>query len=211
MPKVKPKRNLPTIDMTAMVDVAFLLLTFFILTTKFRPEEKVVVDTPSSVSQITFPQDHMMIITIDGEGRTFIGFNNNATSAEALDLLVAQNRALFPQGVSEAGRRYFSLQKTVGVPFNQMSTWLNLPPEDMKDFPHNGIDAAKREGDKKNELQKWILYGRNADPEIRYAVKGDLDAPYPAVQEVISSLQGWNINKMNLVTQLEAAPGADEE
>ena len=197
--------------MTAMVDVAFLLLTFFILTTKFRPEEKVVVDTPSSVSETTFPQDHMMIITIDAEGRTFIGFNNVGTAGTVLDLLVDQNRALFPQGVTEAGRKYFALQNSVGVPFAQLGAWLNLPPEDMKEFPHTGIDAAKREGAEKNELQKWILYARNADPEIRYAVKGDVDAPYPAVQDVISSLQGWNINKMNLVTTLEAPPGPDEE
>lgn len=210
MPKVKPKRNLPTIDMTAMVDVAFLLLTFFILTTKFRPEEKVVVDTPSSVSEIPFPGDHMMIITVDNDGRVFIGFNNVETSGTVIDLLAAQNPELFPQGISEAGRKYFALQNSVGVPFNQLSNWLNSSPEDMKDFPHTGIDAKKREGDAKNELQKWILYARNADPEIRYAVKGDQDAPYPAVAEVISSLQGWNINKMNLVTTLEAPPAPEE-
>lgn len=191
--------------MTAMVDVAFLLLTFFILTTKFRPEEKVVVDTPSSISQTEFPPDHMMVVHIDDQGAVFVGFNNVQTRKDVLGLLVAQNASLFPRGVSEAGEQYFANQSVVGVPFKEMGTWLNLKPDDMADFPHRGIDAVPRESkDDRNELQKWILYARNADPEIRYAIKGDQDAPYTAVNNVITSLQGWNINKMNLVTTLEA-------
>ena len=39
MPKHKPKRSAPSIDMTAMCDVAFLLLTFFMLTAKAKPQE----------------------------------------------------------------------------------------------------------------------------------------------------------------------------
>ena len=52
MPKVKPVRHTPLVDMTAMTDVAFLLLTFFMLTAKMKPQEPVVIDTPSSISEI---------------------------------------------------------------------------------------------------------------------------------------------------------------
>ena len=37
MARAKIKRGSTTVDMTAMCDVAFLLLTFFILATKFKP------------------------------------------------------------------------------------------------------------------------------------------------------------------------------
>ena len=55
MPKVKLPRKSTNIDMTAMCDVAFLLLTFFMLATKFKPDEPVVVKTPSSISEIPLP------------------------------------------------------------------------------------------------------------------------------------------------------------
>ena len=55
MGKVKVKRSSTSIDMTPMVDLAFLLVTFFMLTTKFAPEEPMAVDMPSSVSEIKLP------------------------------------------------------------------------------------------------------------------------------------------------------------
>ena len=71
MPKVKMARKSTHIDMTAMCDVAFLLLSFFMLATKFKPEEPVVVTTPSSISQIILPDTSIMLITIDPKDRIF--------------------------------------------------------------------------------------------------------------------------------------------
>ena len=46
--------------MTPMVDLFFLLLIFFILTATFRPQEAVQVDTPTSVSNKTTPERHII-------------------------------------------------------------------------------------------------------------------------------------------------------
>jgi biopolymer transport protein ExbD len=53
--------------MTPMVDVAFLLLIFFMSTTQFKPPEEVDIDLPSSHSQIKLPDSHVMILAV-GKG-----------------------------------------------------------------------------------------------------------------------------------------------
>ena len=67
MPKVKIPRKSTSVDMTAMCDVSFLLLTFFILTSKFKPTEPVVIDVPIARSEITIPS--VIKIAVDKDGK----------------------------------------------------------------------------------------------------------------------------------------------
>jgi biopolymer transport protein ExbD len=73
MPKLKKARVGIRIDMTPMVDVAFLLLTFFMLTTQFKPPEEVQIVLPSSHSPIKLPESDVAIITVSRDGRLFMG------------------------------------------------------------------------------------------------------------------------------------------
>jgi len=68
MPKIKMPKGSPTIDMTPMVDLAFLLVTFFMLTASFRNAEPVTVETPSSISDKIIPKNVLMV-TLDRDGR----------------------------------------------------------------------------------------------------------------------------------------------
>ena len=73
MPKVKAKRQSVSLDMTAMCDVAFLLLTFFMLTAKFRPEEAVTIVPPSSISEKPLnAKDGMLTISVSNEGGVYL-------------------------------------------------------------------------------------------------------------------------------------------
>ncbi|MBM2841359.1 MAG: hypothetical protein HW412_1887 [Bacteroidetes bacterium] len=76
MPKIKPKRHGVLIDMTPLVDVAFLLLTFFMLTTQFKPPEEVQIELPSSNSQFKLPESDVMTITLAKDGRIFLGLDS---------------------------------------------------------------------------------------------------------------------------------------
>jgi biopolymer transport protein ExbD len=81
--------------MTAMCDVAFLLLTFFILTTKFRPQEAVQIDIPASTAQIPIPDKDIMLFEIAPDGRLFFNLDDQPTRLELLDKLATEYSLTF--------------------------------------------------------------------------------------------------------------------
>lgn len=74
MAKIKLRRQSPHVDMTPMVDLFSLLLTFFMLTTSFRPQEAKVIDTPFSVSEKTAPEKNVITLLIDKEDNVFFQY-----------------------------------------------------------------------------------------------------------------------------------------
>jgi len=201
MPRVKPKRKNPSIDMTAMVDVAFLLLTFFILTTKFKAQDKVIVDTPTSISTTKIPATNLFTITVDKDGLVAIGVSQE--SRQGMLEKVAEN---FSLNISDAGKVFFINTPSFGVPIAEIPAWLNEPnPEKMKDYPYRGIPIDKRRGHT-NELKEWINAARRTNQDLRFAIKGDRETSYEKMDEVIFTLQDVKINRFNLITGLEADP-----
>ncbi|MFA3783334.1 ExbD/TolR family protein [Melioribacteraceae bacterium 4301-Me] len=76
MPHIKKARVPIRIDMTPMVDVAFLLLTFFMLTTQFRPPEEVQIILPLSHADVKLPESNIMKITVSDSGKVYLGFDS---------------------------------------------------------------------------------------------------------------------------------------
>jgi biopolymer transport protein ExbD len=90
MPRIKKKRVNVAIDMTPLVDVAFLLLTFFMLTTQFKPPEEVDIILPLSHSEIKLPESNTMMIQVSKDGKIFLGFD----SAYMMESMFGQNNKL---------------------------------------------------------------------------------------------------------------------
>jgi biopolymer transport protein ExbD len=62
---LKKKRRIGiSIDMTPMVDVAFLLLIFFMCTTQFDPPEKDKIELPESNSEAKAPESDIITIAV---------------------------------------------------------------------------------------------------------------------------------------------------
>lgn len=197
MSKVKFPRKSIALDMTAMCDMAFLLLTFFILTAQFKSPEVTVV-TPSSVSDTKLPDKDLLMITIDKEGKIFVGADNQVVRYTA-----AKNMAeKYQISLSEQELNEISIQASIGMPMAGMKQWLAIPAAKRKDLPVPGIPADSAT----NELFDWVAYLRYANQKMRIGIKGDVAAQYEAVDKVITTLQRHNINKFNFVTNMEERP-----
>lgn len=204
MPHAKLPRKSTNIDMTAMCDVAFLLLTFFMLATKFKPDEPVVVKTPSSISEIPLPDADVMLITVDPKGRVFFSIDNKLMRMALIDNIDEYKHLnLTPQEKSS-----FAIGSSIGVPFNQLKSFLAATPGDQKQMDETapGVPTDTSVDNESNELAAWIRSARNTNPKLRICIKADGDASYPEIQKVIKTLEGWKIFKFNLITNLKAVP-----
>lgn len=196
MSKVKMKRSTPTIDMTPMVDLAFLLVTFFMLTAAFRPPEPVAVDTPKSESEIPLPERDRMIITVSKDGKVFFDMDNQGGRKEAL----RQMGEKYGVNFSNEQVNNFAVMAGFGVPVQQMPQFLDMSPDERAQITQPGIPADSVN----NELADWIVYARLTNPsKMRVAVKGDRDTNYKVVKRVVSTLIDRRILRFNLITGLE--------
>jgi biopolymer transport protein ExbD len=195
---VKPKKHPPHTDMTAMTDVAFLLLTFFIMTATFKTNDAEIT-TPTSISQIKVPDDELMVISIDKDGKVYFGVDAKPTRVEMLEN-IAQTKGMSFTDVEKAK---FSIQTSFGLPLNQIKPWLNMPKEQMTSVNQPGIPT---DSTGTSELADWVYAARKANPNLRIALKGDNIAKFPKFKDVLANLQSQNINKFSLITGSEDAP-----
>ncbi len=210
MPIVKVKRASSTVDMTAMCDVAFLLLTFFILTAKFRSQDAATIETPSSISSIKVPEKDIMIIALDKTGKVYFGIDDVKHRIAMLDNIAAAKGISF----SDKEKKEFSLMSNFGLPIAQLRSFLSLSNEAKAKIKQSGIPTDTTGGGPTNELKDWVYNARKANNDLRIALKGDNLAKFPAFKNVLATLQAQNINKFNLITGSEAPPAgwkADEK
>jgi biopolymer transport protein ExbD len=201
MAKAKSQKKAAAIDMTAMCDVAFLLLTFFILTATAKVPEPLPVDTPSSTVQTKLPDSDLAMLTI-GNGKVFFGVTGKEVRIRTLELMGTEYGIAF----SPEERQRFSLMDAFGVPMSQLKSLIakNSTERNEKDL-QSGIPKDSLD----NQLKKWIYNARIATrdiagKELKVAIKGDAKQEYPQIKKVIDILQDQQINQFNLVTGLRA-------
>lgn len=189
-------------DMTAMCDVAFLLLTFFILTAQFKAQDAATINPPSSISGIKVPDKDIMTISLDNTGKVYFGIDNQQNRMNMLDNIASTYNISF----TDKEKKAFAILPNFGVPINQLKSFLALHPEKQKEVKQPGIPVDSTISIQTNQLGQWVYNARKANNNLRIAVKGDNLAKFPAFKNVLSTLQSQNINKFNLVTGTEQPP-----
>lgn len=184
--------------MTAMCDVAFLLLSFFILTTKFKPSESVTINTPSSVASKVAPDKDIVLISIDRNGKVFLSMDdderkqiiaNNLNSTQNLKINVAS----------------FVKAKFFGSSLSKLPEFLALPEDKLKADLLPGIPCKDSAS---NELFIWMkaINEAYAGKKINLLLKGDNISKYPSFKNVIAAFKRNDFLKFQMVTNPESVP-----
>ena len=196
MPKVKVPRKTTVVDMTAMCDVAFLLLTFFMLTSNFVAKEPIVVAVPSSISEIKIPERDIVTVLIDKDGKVFLGLDAKNDRVEVLDNVGKAYSISF----TEKELDEFSKIGMSGVPIEKMKAYLALKPE-QRDTEEAALGIPTDSVN--NQFRVWIKTARKVNRDLRLAIKSDSQTPYKVIKDVMNTLQDENENRYNLITSLE--------
>ena len=198
MARIKVPRKSTAIDMTAMCDVAFLLLTFFIMTAKTKTEDPVPIDIPSSSIQQPIPDADFATISV-GAGKAFFGVEGVDIRKQTL----VQMGEIYKTTFTPEELNRFSALTSVGVPFNQLKQFIAMSADQQKKVNQPGIPRDSVS----NELSNWIREARKAtvalhNVQLRLAIKGDSKEEYPVIKDVIAILQKQKANKFSLITSL---------
>ena len=195
--------------MTPMVDLFTLLLTFFILTATFRPQEAAPVDTPFSVSETPMMDNNVMTVLVAKDNRVFFNVDNGPDT-------ILKFR---PTILAEMGKRYnieFTVDQlrkfeksgtSVGVPIQDMKAYLDTKNADERKALEKGVPIDSAD----NQLALWILFARQVNPAVRTMIKGDAETDFPVIKKVLDILQDKNVNRFNLITNLESIKVTEEK
>lgn len=209
MPSVKmPKKSTDT-DMTPFVDVAFILLTFFIMATKFKPPEPLTITTPKSVSSAKLEEKDALMISFDSAGRVFL--NVNLLKDEDKDLkrdFIERVNNEAKLGLSEAELQKFVNNSMIGSPLSDLKAVMSRPASEWDKIRQKGIpvDSAN------NELARWMGAARQSfgARQIDIMIKGDNNARYPDFKGVIEALRTNEMFKYKLITDPRGVPVGTE-
>lgn len=210
MPSIKIPRKSTDTDMTPFVDIAFLILSFFIMATKFKPEEPVKVETPNSVSSDILKESNAVLITIDKDSKVYLNISSvNDPNKDKLGQIIDGVAAARSLQLTQAEKDNFKNAPIIGVPFTSLKSYLDIPNAQQGKTLQPGIPVLDSLN---NELVWWVAETKKvfAGDKLLYLIKGDNTSKYPTFEAVINALRRNEEFKYNLITAQEGAPEGTE-
>ena len=223
MAKINKPKSSPAIDMTPMVDLAFLLVTFFMLSANFRTDELVTVEEPNSISDTIIPETTLMV-TVDEAGRYYFGIKGKPEpKKKVLELMGKKYNVDF---TPEQIEKFYELSD-VGCSIQELPAFLDKTSDQRKEmlssFQVNGVPGDSTN----NQLRDWFLiakqkmtdFGREEyaeaqskgsnmvpdDFKAKYVIKADSKSAYSKVKQFVDGVREYE-TKFFFVTSLKADP-----
>ncbi len=204
MGRAKIARKSTAVDMTAMCDVAFLLLSFFILTTKFKPPEILQVTTPKSVQTKAADQKDIVWITMDKGGAVYFSISDDASDEKRT--IIDEVNTVKALGLTDAEKKAFLRSGSfVGVPFSQLKSFLQQPADKLASIKMPGIPVTDTLN---NEMIVWMRAAVKAfgGTKMNILVKGDNEAKFPSFKGVLDAFKKTDQLKFQMITDQEGVP-----
>lgn len=176
-----------------MVDMAFLLVTFFMMTTTFRAELPEEIRIPQSSSDIKLPEKGLCTVTLSASGTVYFSIDNKFDRKRLLNAIARHYSISFPENQQDA----FALLGVFGVPVAELGPLLAAKLNDTT-YEQTGIPLGEN-----GELRQWLLTARSTNPRLRFAINADSEAKYPEINEIIETFRDLNITRFNIVTELK--------
>jgi biopolymer transport protein ExbD len=169
------------------------------LTSTFLTPEPVQVTTPNSVSEFKIPEQDVLNILVTPEGKVFCGTENKNNMQTMMETMTDK----FGVQLNANQIKHFREDPMVGASMSQLAQYLSLEPEKMAEaiqtlgLPLDSISGGK------SEFQEWVTAARDANPDIKLAIKCDSKTPYGTIKKLMSELQDMNENRFQLITNLD--------
>ena len=204
MPSIKIPRKSTDTDMTPFVDIAFLILSFFIMATKFKPPDPVEIKTPGSVLSQKMPESNAVLISIDSSNKVYFSILSEKDPSK-FDNVINEINDKQKLGLTPAQISNFRKTYMVGVPFTGLKQLLDIDAKEQGNVKQPGIPVMDSTN---NQLTWWIQGAKNAfaGEKLVYLIKGDGNSKYPAFEAVIEALKKNEEFKYSLVTSLDDIP-----
>ena len=198
MGRFKVKKQDTFIDMTPMSDVMVLLLTFFMLTATFVKEEPIKVNTPGSVSEVKIPENNLLTIFVEKNGKVFMTMDSPATLRKLANAMNEKGSLnLTPQQIET-----FAQAPTFGTPLNTIAGWLET--DNRNELLIKSQEAGIPCDSLNNELKTWVSTAREACGEgMGIAIKADKSTSYAVIKRVMDTLREIDEARYKLITSLK--------
>jgi biopolymer transport protein ExbD len=202
MPKIKLPTKSPHIDMTPMVDLFSVVLTFLMLTATMRQQEPAPVDTPFSSSEKKIPDSNMMILLLSKDDKVYLNFDNGPDTLLKFrpKILEAMGKRYNIEFTAAELREFEKFPSSMGVPILKMKEFLGTRDPKIRTAMQVGIPIDSTD----NQLAEWIFCTRSVNPNVQACIKGDAKTGFEVVQKVLDIMAEKNVFKFNLITSLEA-------